>query len=165
MVFFFLKQAKLPGHMVEKLKRFDWTGAVLFTVGSGSFLFGISSGGVMYEWDSWQVLLSILMGVAVLGGFALWEARFATGLGVELLVPAKLFDNWSIISSYIQAVLHGAILWSLIYFLSKFLPPPPSPFLLSFQPPCLSPMSLQEQIRLTQPIQSSTTKPSSFTPP
>ncbi|KEZ42428.1 Major facilitator superfamily transporter [Scedosporium apiospermum] len=117
MVFFFLKQAKLPGHMVEKLKRFDWTGAVLFTVGSGSFLFGISSGGVMYEWDSWQVLLSILMGVAVLGGFALWEARFATGLGVELLVPAKLFDNWSIISSYIQAVLHGAILWSLIYFL------------------------------------------------
>lgn len=46
----FLKQAQVPGHIVEKLKKFDWLGSVLFSAGSASFLFGLTAGGVRYPW-------------------------------------------------------------------------------------------------------------------
>jgi len=117
MVIFFLRQAKVPGHIVAKLKRFDWLGSFLFTAGSTSFLFGISTGGVMYEWDSWRTIVSIIVGAAVLVAFALWEIHFAERVGTEPLIDKGIFNNWTMVSTYIQTVLHGAILWSLLYFL------------------------------------------------
>lgn len=50
LVTLFLKQAKLPGNIVHKLIKFDWLGAILFSVCSAGFLFGITTGGVMFEW-------------------------------------------------------------------------------------------------------------------
>lgn len=49
-VTFFLKLETLPGHILEKLGRFDWLGATLFSVSSAGFLFGITTGGVMFAW-------------------------------------------------------------------------------------------------------------------
>ena len=122
MVFFFLKQERIPGGVVGKLKKFDYVGGFLFVVGSTSFLFGVSGGGVMYDWDSWQTLVSILVGAAVMATFGAWEVMFAERFGTEPLINRRIFCNWSIMSVYIQAVLHGALLWSLLYFLSKFSP-------------------------------------------
>ena len=122
MVFFFLKQERIPGGVVGKLKRFDFVGGFLFVVGSTSFLFGVSGGGVMYDWDSWQTLVSILVGAAVTAVFGFWEVMFAERFGTEPLINRGIFNNWSIISVDIQAVLHGAILWALLYFLSTSLP-------------------------------------------
>lgn len=130
MVFFFLKQERIPGGVVGKVKRFDFVGAFLFVVGSTSFLFGVSAGGVMYDWESWQTLVSILVGAAVMIVCGLWEVMFAERFGTEPLINRGIFNNWSIISVDIQAVLHGAILWSLLYFLStcsRLFFSPPSP--------------------------------------
>lgn len=46
----FLRLEALPGHIFEKLSRFDWLGATLFSVSSAGFLFGITTGGVMFAW-------------------------------------------------------------------------------------------------------------------
>ncbi|KAK1968005.1 major facilitator superfamily transporter [Colletotrichum sublineola] len=113
MVFFFLKLLGIPGEVGAKLKRFDWVGSFLFTTGSTSFLFGISTGGVMYEWSSFRCLLPLLLGVLIMVGFGFWEIKFAK----EPLVDKGIFNNWTMVANYIMTVFHGMILWSILYFL------------------------------------------------
>ncbi|KAI8235349.1 Efflux pump FUS6 [Colletotrichum sp. SAR 10_96] len=113
MIFFFLKQAKIPGDIAGKLARFDWLGSFLFTAGSTSFLFGISTGGVMYEWNSFRSLLPLVLGVFILVAFGVWELKFAK----EPMTDKGIFNNWTMVANYIMTVFHGMILWSLLYFL------------------------------------------------
>ncbi|KAF0320167.1 major facilitator superfamily transporter [Colletotrichum asianum] len=113
MIFFFLKQAKIPGGFAGKLGRFDWLGSFLFTAGSTSFLFGISTGGVMYEWKSFRSLLPLVLGIFILVTFGVWELRFAK----EPMIDKGIFNNWTMVANYIMTVFHGMILWSLLYFL------------------------------------------------
>ncbi|ORY57182.1 uncharacterized protein BCR38DRAFT_461338 [Pseudomassariella vexata] len=113
-VVLFLHQVRIPGNIVGKLKRFDWLGSFLFTVGDTAFLFGVSVGGVMYSWTSWRTLLPLILGIMIVAGFALWELWYAA----EPIISREIFGNWTLISTYIQAIFHGIILWSLLYFLA-----------------------------------------------
>ncbi|GKT41841.1 efflux pump fus6 [Colletotrichum spaethianum] len=113
MIFFFLRQVSIPGEVGAKLKRFDWLGSFLFTAGSTSFLFGISTGGVMYEWTSFRCLLPLILGVFIIVGFGFWELNFAK----EPLIDKGIFNNWTMIANYIMTIFHGMILWSILYFL------------------------------------------------
>uniref|UniRef100_L2G8B6 MFS multidrug transporter n=1 Tax=Colletotrichum fructicola (strain Nara gc5) TaxID=1213859 RepID=L2G8B6_COLFN len=110
MIFFFLKQAKIPGDIAGKLARL---GSFLFTACSTSFLFGISTGGVMYEWKSFRSLLPLVLGIFILVAFGIWELRFAK----EPMIDKGIFNNWTMVANYIMTVFHGMILWSLLYFL------------------------------------------------
>ncbi|KAJ0115846.1 hypothetical protein J7T55_004015 [Diaporthe amygdali] len=112
-VVLFLHQTKIPGDIVSKLKRFDWLGSVLFTVSSTGFLFGLTTGGVMYDWSSWRVLLPLIIGPFGLVAFAYWEFRFAS----EPIIHKGVFNNRDMIVSYVMTVFHGMILWSVLYFL------------------------------------------------
>ncbi|KAK6082296.1 major facilitator superfamily transporter [Seiridium cupressi] len=109
----FLKQAPIPGHVAQKLKQFDWLGSVLFSVSSAGFLFGLTTGGVIFEWSSFRVLIPIIVGFAGIVSFVYWEFRFAS----EPIVDKRIFNTWTAISAYLQTVLHGLVLWAAIYFL------------------------------------------------
>ncbi|ETS86396.1 hypothetical protein PFICI_00224 [Pestalotiopsis fici W106-1] len=112
----FLKQAQVPGQIVEKLKKFDWLGSVLFSVSSASFLFGITAGGVRFAWLSYQTLLPLILGFLGMLGFVYWEFNLAS----EPIVDKRIFQTWTAISTYIQTMLHGLILWAAIYFLTLY---------------------------------------------
>ncbi|KAI1463988.1 putative MFS transporter [Daldinia caldariorum] len=116
LVTLFLKQAQIPGHIVEKLKRFDWIGSVLFSVSSACFLFGITTGGVAFPWASYQALLPLIIGFLGILCFVYWEFSFAT----DPIVDKRIFETWTAISAYIQTMLHGLILYAAIYFLTLF---------------------------------------------
>lgn len=124
MITVFLHQASVPGKLVEKLGRFDWIGSVLFTASSTAFLFGVTTGGVMYAWGSFRVILPLLLGVAGLVAFGFYEVKLAK----EPMINKGIFANWDAIVSYITTVFHGAILWSLLYFIGATMPPPPPLF-------------------------------------
>ncbi|KAH8682348.1 major facilitator superfamily domain-containing protein [Xylariales sp. PMI_506] len=109
----FLRQARIPGSTARKLAGFDWLGSVLFTIGSTAFLFGITVGGTMYAWGAWQTIVSIIMGLVVIGVFGVWELHFAA----TPIINRKLFSNWSLINTYAQILFQSIILWSLLYFL------------------------------------------------
>ncbi|CRK20251.1 hypothetical protein BN1723_017855, partial [Verticillium longisporum] len=113
MIYFFLNQTELPGDLRTKLARFDWFGSFLFTAGSTILLFGISTGGVMYDWGSFRTLLPLILGILTLPVFAYWELHWAK----EPIIDRGIFRNWTMIANYIMTVFHGMILWSLIYFL------------------------------------------------
>ncbi|KAI1504614.1 major facilitator superfamily transporter [Biscogniauxia marginata] len=109
----FLKQAQVPGHVIHKLVRFDWLGAVLFSVSSAGFLFGITTGGVIFDWASYQVLIPIIAGLAGILCFVYWEFYFAS----EPIIEKQIFSTWTAKSTYIQTLLHGLVTWAALYFL------------------------------------------------
>ncbi|KAI1497181.1 major facilitator superfamily transporter [Biscogniauxia marginata] len=112
-VVLFLHQMRIPGNTVSKLMQFDWTGSLIFTVGSTTFLFGLTTGGIMYEWSSWRILLPLIIGPLVIVGFVFWELKFAN----EPIIDRGIFNNWTLISTYIQTAFHGVIVWALLYFI------------------------------------------------
>lgn len=65
--------------------------------------------------SSFQVLVPIVVGVAGIASFVIWEFHFAS----EPIVDKRIFKTWTAISTYIQTMLHGLILWAAIYFLGK----------------------------------------------
>ncbi|TLD32906.1 hypothetical protein PspLS_01351 [Pyricularia sp. CBS 133598] len=112
-VILFLNQAPIPGNMKKKLAQFDWGGSLIFTASATSFLFGITTGGVQYPWSSWNVLVSILVGLAGIILFGFWEVKVAK----NPMISKGIFNNWDMIVNYIMTVFHGAILWSIVFFL------------------------------------------------
>ncbi|KAI1339298.1 putative MFS transporter [Xylariaceae sp. FL0016] len=109
----FLKQEPIPGNVMHKLRQFDWLGSVLFSVSSAGFLFGITTGGIMFEWPSYQVLLPVIVGLIGIILFVHWEFRYA----FEPIIEKRIFSTWTAISTYIQTLLHGLVSWAALYFL------------------------------------------------
>ncbi|KAK8018088.1 Major Facilitator Superfamily protein [Apiospora marii] len=112
-VTFFLKLETLPGHIFEKLGRFDWLGATLFSVSSAGFLFGITTGGVMFAWGSYQVLIPLLIGLSGILAFIYWEFSFAE----EPILEKRMFKTFTATSTYVGCMLQGLLNTASIYFL------------------------------------------------
>ncbi|MCJ1366609.1 hypothetical protein MMC16_005738 [Acarospora aff. strigata] len=112
----FLKLNFKPGRLSEQLMRVDWVGSVIFVGSATSFLIPISWGGVMYDWDSWRTLVPLLIGAAGLVAFGFYE-RF---IAVEPLIRLHVFHGRTAIVSYLGSVVHGMILWSLLYYLPLY---------------------------------------------
>jgi MFS family permease len=111
-VILFLNQVKIPGDILGKLRRFDWIGSFLFTASATSFLIPMSWGGVQYDWTSFRTLVPLLLGAAGLVAFGFYELYFAT----TPIINKGVFNNWTMTVTYITTVLHGMILWCLLYY-------------------------------------------------
>lgn len=112
MVPLFLRLSRPKGNLAQKLRRVDWTGSVLFVGSTTGFLIPLTWGGVMYEWTSWRTLVPLIVGIVGLIAFGVYE-RFVPA---EPLLPASLFSNRTIVLGYLFAILHGVILWCLLYY-------------------------------------------------
>lgn len=73
----------------------------------------------MYDWSSWRTLLPLILGPFIIAAFGFWELRYAT----EPIISRKIFSNWTLLSTYVQTIFHGIILWSLLYFLGMLSQP------------------------------------------
>jgi hypothetical protein len=79
----------------------------------------------MYPWDSWRTLVPLLLGVAGLVVFAFYERNLSSkafdsegnvlpGNPVEPIIRFSVFSNWSICITYLETLVHGMALWSLL---------------------------------------------------
>ena len=100
----------------EKLKRVDWIGSVLFIGSTTSFLIPITWGGVSYAWDSWRVLVPLIIGVIGLTVFTFFEEYIAS----EPLIRFDVFKNRTAAASYFGTTLHGMILWCILYYMPLY---------------------------------------------
>ncbi|KAK9420443.1 putative MFS general substrate transporter [Seiridium unicorne] len=127
---FFLKLNRLPDKLLTKVGLFDWIGSAIFVASTVSFLLPITWGGVMFPWDSWRTLFPLLLGVTGIVSFVLFEWRITrrvfhpvsqTGAGtVEPIIRFSIFSNMTLNIMYFETVLHGIVLWSLLYFLPLY---------------------------------------------
>ena len=116
MVFLLLKQNFKRTQLGQQLRRVDWIGSVIFIGSTTSFLIPVTWGGVSYPWSSWRTLVPLLIGVAGLIAFVLYEALVAP----EPLIRLSIFSNATSAAAYFQTVIHGMILWSILYYLPLY---------------------------------------------
>ncbi|TVY38551.1 Efflux pump [Lachnellula subtilissima] len=126
-IIFFLKLDKLPGSIADKIKTFDWVGSVIFVGSTVGFLIPLTWGGVQYPWDSWRTLFPLLVGVAGIVGFGMYEYylfRRASASQdtnpIEPIIRFSIFNNTTMLITYFETVIHGIVLWALLYFLPLY---------------------------------------------
>ncbi|KAL8946725.1 MAG: hypothetical protein Q9222_006917 [Ikaeria aurantiellina] len=112
----FLKLAFKPSHFTAQLARVDWFGSFLFIASTTSLLIPITWGGISYAWSSWHTLAPLCLGTAGLISFVAYEEVVAK----EPLIPFTIFKNRTSAVTYASTVLHGMILWSLLYYLPLY---------------------------------------------
>ncbi|KAF2186978.1 MFS general substrate transporter [Zopfia rhizophila CBS 207.26] len=116
MVTFFLQLNYKTSSFLAKLRRVDWIGMVLFLGSTTGFLIPITWGGVQYPWDSWRTLVPMLVSAAGLVAFAIHQEYFAP----EPLIRTSIFKNATAAVTYLETVIHGIILWSILYYLPLY---------------------------------------------
>ncbi|KAI3400703.1 hypothetical protein diail_1912 [Diaporthe ilicicola] len=107
-----LNQTPIPGSFRSKMARFDWIGATVLTGSTTSFLVGVVWGGIQYPWDDWRSWFPIIEGIQGIVGILVYEFFFAK----EPMVPPEIFNNRTSIICFILGIIHGAVLWCLIYY-------------------------------------------------
>jgi MFS family permease len=105
-----------PGRLASKLLRFDWVGAILLTASTTSFLMPVSWGGVMFAWSSFRTLVPLILGICGLCVFVMYETYVAK----TPLIPLHIFCNRTAAVNYIGTLVHGMVLWCLLYYLPLY---------------------------------------------
>lgn len=126
-VILFLKLDKLPGNLADKIKAFDWIGSIIFIGSTVGFLIPITWGGVQYPWDSWRTLFPLLIGVAGMIGFGFYEHYlFHKAIAsqnpnpIDPIIRFSIFNNSTMLITYFETIVHGIVLWALLYFLPLY---------------------------------------------
>ena len=112
----FMKLNLVPGSIAEKLRRVDWLGNVIFIAATTSCLIPITWGGVQYPWDSWHTLVPLLIGVAGLVGFTVYENHVAT----EPTIRLGLLRSYNMAYSLFAALISALIVYGALYFLPLY---------------------------------------------
>ncbi|KAI2780392.1 MFS general substrate transporter [Daldinia loculata] len=114
LVFLFLKLRPVPldATLAKNLRRIDWIGMALVIIGITIFVIPVSWAGSLFPWASWQTLLPMLLGVAVLVVFAFYEATPAAPI-----VPHRLFRSKTGNMALLGGFIHGMVLVSLLQYL------------------------------------------------
>lgn len=115
-VVLFLKLDFRRPNLSRALRRVDWIGSFLFIASTTAFLIPITWGGISYAWSSWHTLLPLITGLCGLATFVLYEHSFAR----EPLIPLSIFQNRTAAVTYLGTVIHGMILWSILYYLPLY---------------------------------------------
>ncbi|KAJ5238343.1 hypothetical protein N7468_002962 [Penicillium chermesinum] len=115
-VFFFLNLRRMPGSLVEKLRRIDYIGTFLFISSMASLLIPLTWGGISYPWNSWHTIVPLVVGAAGLVLFGFYEYRFAR----DPIVPPMIFNNRTATVSFIGSALQGFILWCSLYYMPLY---------------------------------------------
>jgi predicted membrane protein len=116
MVTFFLKLNFATSSLMAKLRRIDWVGMFLFLASTTGFLIPITWGGVQYAWDSWRTLVPLLVSAAGFVAFVLHQEYIAP----EPLIRTSVFKTRTAAVTYLGTVIHGIILWSILYYLPLY---------------------------------------------
>ena len=115
-VILFLSLAFRTSSFMQKLRRVDWIGLVLFIGSTTGFLIPVTWGGVMYAWDSWRTLVPLIICALGLVVFVIHEEYWAP----EPLIRTSVFKNRTAAITYLQTFLHGIILWCILYYLPLY---------------------------------------------
>lgn len=90
---------------LTKSHRLDFVGYGLFLGSTTSFLIGITWGGVQYNWDSAQVIVPIILGLAGIAFTITWEKW-----GTESpFLPIWIFEDFRTTATYLGGMLQGLI--------------------------------------------------------
>lgn len=85
----------------------------------------------MFAWSSWRTLFPLLIGAAGLIGFGFYERWLSSkiydsdgnqlpGNHIDPIIRFTIFRNWTLLITYLGTMIHGMVLWSLLYYLPLY---------------------------------------------
>ncbi|EPE30143.1 MFS general substrate transporter [Glarea lozoyensis ATCC 20868] len=116
MIFLFKEPHVRAGSMLEKLKMIDWFGQFLVIASPTAILIPISWGGLQYPWNSWRVLVPLILGIFGLIVFGFYEIYVAK----EPVVVPRIMANRTAASIYFGSVITGILMFSELYYLPLY---------------------------------------------
>jgi len=116
LVLFFLRVRTPPGSLREKVAKIDWFGNLIVIAGTTLAIIGLTCGGTRYPWGSANVLAPLLIELALLLTFVVYEA-YVPKLPT---IPFRVLNNSTTISGYISTFVDGITSVSLNYYLPVF---------------------------------------------
>ncbi|RYP62764.1 hypothetical protein DL770_009536 [Monosporascus sp. CRB-9-2] len=115
LILFFLRLQPIDTSFGSKIKQLDWAGMLLSLVGTTVFVLPLSWAGPLYPWRSWQTILPLLIGAAVLVAFALYESR-----SENPIFPPRLLKSRTARLTLVGNFMHGALLYSILQYAPMF---------------------------------------------
>lgn len=112
---FFLRLRSINRSFGARLRRLDWTGMLLFAIGSVAFSLPLSWAGAMYPWSSWKTIVPFFVGIVTLVVFAFYESKPA-----EPIFPYRIFSNRTAAISVICGTIHGMVMYSGTFYLPLY---------------------------------------------
>ncbi|KAL4968632.1 MFS-type transporter sphD [Aspergillus stella-maris] len=113
---FFLKLKPLDTSLAAKALNLDWTGMLLYLIGSTLFSLPLSWAGALYPWSSYRTLIPFILGICFLAAFGIYEAR-----PLNPVFPYRIFKSRTAAATLLGAFMHGAVLnGGLLYLLLSF---------------------------------------------
>ncbi|KAL6897578.1 major facilitator superfamily domain-containing protein [Trichoderma evansii] len=106
----------IPTSLAEKLRRIDYIGSIIFIASTTSFLIPLTWGGVLYSWDSWRTLVPLILGIAGIALFVVYEAFISH----NPIIPIELFNNRTAGVSYFSSALSGLLVWCIVYYMPLY---------------------------------------------
>ncbi|KAG8901942.1 hypothetical protein FRB99_004997 [Tulasnella sp. 403] len=99
-----------------KMKRMDWVGNFLVIAASSSIIIALTWGGARYEWDSFRVLVPLILGIVGLVAFFIYEFL----VPLEPVVPLVLFKSPTSSAGFLMVFLQGIIVTGVVYYLPVY---------------------------------------------
>ncbi|KAI1073952.1 MFS general substrate transporter [Whalleya microplaca] len=115
LLLFFLRLRSLETSLMTKVRRLDWVGIGLFSIGSTVFVLPLSWADSLYPWSAWQTILPLVLGIVVLSGFAIYESKPEAPV-----IPHRLFRSRTATVSLCGGFIHGMLLNTLLQYLPLF---------------------------------------------
>ncbi|KAL4959213.1 major facilitator superfamily domain-containing protein [Aspergillus stella-maris] len=99
-----------------RLYRLDYFGYGMFLGSTTSFLVGVTLGGVQYDWESVQVLILIVFGLAGILLTITWERYCAE----NTFLPVSVFGDCRTTVAYLLGMLQGLILFTEAFYIALY---------------------------------------------
>ena len=107
-----LRAVPLGATLISNLNRLDWVGMPLVIVGVTVFCVPVSWAGSLFPWASWQTLVPLVLGVAMLVVFAWYESK-----PTAPIIPHRLFQTKTGNMALVGGFIHGMVLIPLLQYL------------------------------------------------
>lgn len=115
LLLFFLRLRSLGSSLEAKMKRLDWGGMSMFAVGCTVFILPLSWADALYPWNSYQTIVPLLLGAALLVVFAVYEAKPEAPV-----IPHRILRSRTAAVTLCGAFIHGMILFTLLQYIPLF---------------------------------------------
>ncbi|RGP63695.1 multidrug transporter [Fusarium sporotrichioides] len=103
-----------------KIKEFDWIGTIVFVASLTSFLIPLSWGGIMYDWSSPRTVVPLVFGILGLITFGVHIKFCRRYSRCDPLLRPSLFTSLTALSAYFATIIHGIIVWCLVYYVPLY---------------------------------------------
>lgn len=105
---------------LEKLKKLDWLGIVLFAALYVSFVLAFSFGGPVWPWDDARFIVLVVLSIVFLITFAITQHYAIFTNKTERLFPCDLLKNFQLFLLWIAMACGGAGLFVAIYYIPLY---------------------------------------------